>query len=103
MLSWNCFDLKKVIVGRDMRESSPSLYKAFVKGVTESGADVIDIGLVDTPAVYFASGTYKAFGVVITASHNPKEYNGLKLVKSEAVPLTNATGLKRYSKTHTKE
>lgn len=92
------FKLKKVIVGRDMRLSSPSLRDAFVKGATESGAQVIDIGLVGTPAVYYASGTYKAFGVMITASHNPKEYNGLKLVKTGAVPLTNATGLKKIQK-----
>lgn len=87
------FKLKKVIIGRDMRVSSPSLHDAFVTGVRDAGADVIDIGMVSTPAVYFASGTYDAFGVMITASHNPKEYNGLKLVKAGAVPLTNATGL----------
>lgn len=92
------FKLKKVVVGRDMRVSSPSLYDAFVAGVLDSGADVIDVGMVGTPAVYFASGTYKAFGVMITASHNPKEYNGLKLVKTGAIPLTNATGLKEIQK-----
>ena len=83
------FDLKKVIVGMDMRISSPSLRDAFVAGVMDSGAEVLDIGLVDTPAVYFASGSYDTFGVMITASHNPKEYNGLKLVQSGAIPLNN--------------
>lgn len=92
------FKLKKVVVGRDMRLSSPSIRDAFVKGATDSGADVIDVGMVGTPAVYFASGTYKAFGVMITASHNPKEYNGMKLVKTGAIPLTNATGLKDIQK-----
>ncbi len=88
------FELKKVIVGRDKRNSSPSLRNAFVDGVIDSGADVLDIGLVDTPAVYFASGTFNEYGVMITASHNPKQYNGLKLVKAGAIPLTNKTGLK---------
>ena len=87
------FKLKQVIVARDMRESSPALHDAFVAGARESGANVIDLGMVGTPALYYASGTYKSFGVMITASHNPKEYNGLKLVKKGAVPLTNDSGL----------
>lgn len=87
------FSLKKIIVARDMRVSSPSLRNAFVAGARDSGADVLDIGMVDTPGLYYASGTYKLYGVMITASHNPMEYNGLKLVKSGAVPLTNKTGL----------
>ena len=87
------YKLKKVILGRDMRVSSVSLRKAFVKGVTDQGAEVIDIGLVDTPAVYYASGKYKAHGAMITASHNPKQYNGIKLVKPGAVPLTEEDGL----------
>lgn len=90
--------LKQVIVARDMRLSSPGLRDAFVAGARASGADVIDLGMVGTPALYYASGTYKSFGVMITASHNPKEYNGLKLVKRGAVPLTNASGLLKVLK-----
>lgn len=87
------FSLHTVIVARDMRLSSPALQNAFVAGVRDSGADVMDIGAVDTPALYYASGTYNLPGVVITASHNPRQYNGLKLVCAGAVPLTNKTGL----------
>ncbi|MCI0532941.1 phosphomannomutase/phosphoglucomutase, partial [bacterium] len=87
------YGLKEVIVGRDMRLSSPSLRNAFVRGAKAQGANVIDIGLADTPAVYFSSGTYAKYGVMITASHNPKEFNGLKLVKSGAIPLTDTDGL----------
>lgn len=92
------FKLKEVLVARDMRESSPALRDAFVKGAKESGANVIDLGMVGTPALYYASGTMNCFGVMITASHNPKEYNGLKLVKKGAIPLTNASGLLKVLK-----
>lgn len=88
------FNLKQVVVGRDMRLSSPALRDAFVRGAAESGANVIDLGLIATPMMYYASGTMESFGVMITASHNPKEYNGLKLVKTGAVPLTNTSGLR---------
>lgn len=87
------FILKKVLVARDMRLSSPALHEAFVRGVADAGATVIDIGMVHTPLLYFASGTLKLPGVMITASHSPREYNGLKLVFSEAVPLTEKHGL----------
>ncbi len=87
------FKYKKVIVARDMRLSTPQLYEAFVKGATDSGAAVIDIGKVHTPAMYYASGTMQLPGVMITASHSPKEYNGMKLVYPGAVPLTEANGL----------
>jgi len=92
------FSLTEVIVARDMRLSSPALRRAFVAGVRDSGADVLDIGEVDTPALYYASGTYKLPGVMITASHNPKQYNGLKLVLSGAIPLTNKSGLHTIQK-----
>jgi len=87
------FGYKKILVARDMRLSTPSLHEAFIKGVVDSGADVVDIGLVHTPALYFASGTMDLPGVMITASHSPKEYNGLKLVHAQAIPLTEKNGL----------
>ncbi|MCA9354464.1 MAG: phosphomannomutase/phosphoglucomutase [Candidatus Kaiserbacteria bacterium] len=87
------FKYKKVLVARDMRLSTPALHAAFVKGATDSGADVIDLGQVHTPALYFASGTMNLPGVMITASHSPKQYNGLKLVHAQAIPLTEKYGL----------
>lgn len=92
------FKLTQVVVARDMRLSSPALHEAFVDGVRDAGANVIDIGLMETPALYYASGALDAYGVVITASHNPKEYNGLKLVKAGAIPLTGRTGLNEIKK-----
>jgi len=88
------FSLTKLLVGRDMRISSPSLHNAFIAGATDAGALVIDVGLVTTPMLYFASATWSLYGVMITASHNPAIYNGLKLVLPGAIPLTNKTGLK---------
>ncbi len=90
--------LKKVLVGRDMRVSSPDLRRAFIAGVQDSGASVVDLGQVGTAAVYFASGEYDLPGVVITASHNPAEYNGLKLITAGAVPVTSKTGLRAIKK-----
>jgi len=87
------FKLTTILVGRDVRLSSPSLFDSFVQGATTSGCDVIDIGLIDTPCLYFASGSRNEYGVMITASHNPAQYNGFKLVMPDAVPLTNTTGL----------
>ncbi|HJN57367.1 MAG: phosphomannomutase/phosphoglucomutase [Candidatus Woesearchaeota archaeon] len=84
---------KEVIVGHDMRVSSPKLSKAFINGVNDSGADAIDIGMVSTDALYFASGFLKRPGVMLTASHNPKEYNGIKFCKENAVPINEDTGL----------
>ena len=89
---------KTVLVARDMRISSPALFEAFCKGVTDAGANVIDLGLVHTPVLYFASATLKLPGVVITASHSPKEFNGLKLVLPGAIPLTETIGLKQIRK-----
>jgi len=75
---------KRVAVGRDMRLSSPALFKAITEGIMEQGADVFDMGQVPTECLYFAVGgrDFDA-GVMITASHNPKEYNGFKMVKKE--------------------
>ena len=87
-----------VLVARDMRLSSPVLHEAFCKGITDAGADVIDLGLVTTPMLYFASGSMNLPGVVITASHSPKQFNGFKLVLAGAIPLTENKGLKAIRK-----
>jgi len=85
---------KKIVVGRDMRLSSPALHAACVQGATDAGASVVDLGLVTTPMLYFASATMKLPGIMITASHSPKDHNGLKLVMPGAVPLTERSGLR---------
>jgi phosphomannomutase len=85
---------KKVVVGRDMRPHSTPLFDALAKGMTEQGADVINIGLCSTPMSYFANGKLGADGsIIITASHNPGEWNGFKLCKAQAVPISGATGI----------
>lgn len=85
---------KKVVVARDMRPHSVNLFSALAKGLTEQGADVIDIGLASTPMSYHANGKLKADGsIMITASHNPGEWNGFKLCKADAVPISGATGI----------
>ncbi len=85
---------KKIAVGRDCRVSSDSLFKAFADGATALGADVIDLGLCSTPISYFGNGTLGCdASVMITASHNPKEYNGFKLCRAAAVPISGATGI----------
>jgi len=86
---------KGVIVGYDMRVSSPKLSKAFMKGVNDAGANAIDIGEVSTDGLYFASGFLKKPGVMFTASHNPPKYNGLKFCKEKAVPINEDTGLNK--------
>lgn len=87
------FSYTEVVVGYDMRMSSPSLVEAFMRGVEDAGANVLVVGLVSSPMLYFASGSLALPGVMITASHSGPEYNGLKLVAPGAVPLTNPTGL----------
>ncbi len=89
---------KKIIIGRDMRLSSNSLFNALFRGITESGCNIIDIGLIDTPALYFASGFYKMPGIMITASHNPAEYNGIKIVKAGAIAVDFKNGLNEIKK-----
>lgn len=71
----------EVIVGMDVRSTGPSLKKSLIEGLTKSGVSVIDIGVVSTDAFYFAAGTKKIPGLMVTASHNPPEYNGVKMVK----------------------
>ena len=85
---------KKVVVGRDMRPHSADLFEGLAKGLTAQGADVIDLGLSSTPQSYFANGTLKAEGsIMITASHNPGEWNGFKLCLADAVPISGVTGI----------
>ena len=84
----------KVLVGRDARVSSPEIHEYLLKGITDAGADVYDVGLATTPMVYFGTANYgfKA-SVQITASHNPAEYNGLKVSRENALPVGFDTGL----------
>jgi len=90
---------KKVVVARDCRKSSDALFDAFAKGLVDEGVNVIDVGMASTPMSYFANGTLKADGsVMITASHNTKEWNGCKLCKANAVPISGATGIKDIEK-----
>ncbi len=91
----------EVVVGRDMRTSSPALAAACIEGARSAGASVIDLGLVATPQLYFASGSQNLPGVMVTASHSPAAYNGMKLVHPGAVPVTGATGLKAIQRSVT--
>ena len=82
------FEPRRIAVGRDMRVSSPSMAAALIRGATEGGADVLDLGLVGTEMVYFAVGELELDGgVAVTASHNPKEYTGMKIVRRGALPV----------------
>jgi phosphomannomutase len=82
-----------VVVGHDMRPSSPGMARAFAEGAAAAGADVTLIGLASTDQLYFASGTLGLPGVMFTASHNPAQYNGIKMCRAHAVPLGMDTGL----------
>ncbi|MBE0662041.1 MAG: phosphomannomutase/phosphoglucomutase [Bacteroidales bacterium] len=84
----------KVLVGRDIRSSSDVIFQALTNGITDAGADAYDMGLTTTPMVYWATAKYGFnASVQITASHNPKEYNGLKVSRTEALPVGFDTGL----------
>ncbi len=86
---------RSIVVGRDMRLSSNDFAEAVIRGLTEAGADVFDIGLCGTEQVYFATTFLKASGgIMVTASHNPADYNGLKLVREEARPISADSGLR---------
>ena len=90
---------KSMVIGRDVRESSPLLSAALAKGITEAGCDVIDLGLCGTEMIYFATPFLDADGgVMITASHNPPEYNGLKFVKKGSKPMGYGSGLSDVEK-----
>lgn len=82
-----------VVIGHDMRESSPGLAEAFAEGVTGQGVDVINIGLASTDMLYFASGRLDLPGAMFTASHNPARYNGIKLCRAGAAPVGQDSGL----------
>ena len=88
-----------VIVGHDMRPSSVPLVKAFIEGATLAGADVVDVGLASTDLVYFAAGSLDAPAAMFTASHNPAQYNGIKLCRAGAAPVGEATGLTQIKDT----
>jgi len=85
---------RAVVVGRDMRPSGARLFEAFARGATEAGADVVDVGMVSTDALYFAVGKFGyQGGVMITASHNPAQYNGMKFTRDLAQAISLDTGL----------
>src|SRR5437763_13376344 len=87
-------EAKRIAVGRDMRLSSPALAAAFIDGVTSQGADVVDFGMMSTDMLYFAVAREGLEGgVQITASHNPKQYNGMKMVRRDALPLSGEAGI----------
>ncbi|WP_458116334.1 phosphomannomutase/phosphoglucomutase [Arthrobacter sp. D2-10] len=82
-----------ILVGGDMRPSSPEFSEAFAEGATARGADVIFLGQISTDELYYASGTFNAAGVTFTASHNPAQYNGMKMSRPGAVPVSSESGL----------
>ena len=88
---------KRIAVSRDMRLSSPSVAAAFIEGARAQGADVVDYGMMGTDMMYYAvARDSHDGGVQITASHNPKEYNGIKMVRREAFPLSGDAGHQRH-------
>jgi phosphomannomutase len=88
------FEPKRIAVGRDMRVSSPTMAAAVIEGAAEAGAEVVDVGLVGTEMVYFAVGDLELDGgIQVTASHNPKEYTGMKIVRRGAMPVGGDSGL----------
>ncbi|MBD3354566.1 phosphomannomutase/phosphoglucomutase, partial [Candidatus Woesearchaeota archaeon] len=84
----------EVLVGRDGRLSSPKLFEALTEGIMDQGANIIDIGLASTPMFYFGAAKAPA-AIMVTASHNPKEYNGFKFCRENAVPISYDTGIDR--------
>ncbi|MFA6193510.1 MAG: phosphomannomutase/phosphoglucomutase [Parcubacteria group bacterium] len=84
----------KIVVGCDMRVSSPALKNRLMQGLTDGGMEVVDIGLASTPTFYFAVAHFEYDGgILVSASHNPKEYNGFKIVRSKAMPVSGDTGI----------
>lgn len=97
-------EVKEILVGRDGRDSSPALFGALCDGITDAGCDVCDMGIVTTPMVYYFTHQYGFEGsVMVTASHNPKEFNGFKISRKDARPVGYDSGLSRlehYVKEH---
>ena len=90
---------KSIAIGRDMRVSSDELFDYLVRGINDNGVDVIDLGLISTDGLYFAVGKYGyEGGVMITASHNPKQYNGFKICREHAEPVSGSEGLDQILK-----
>ena len=88
-------NVRKILVGRDMRLSSDSLFRSLSRGIIEQGSDVINIGMCSSPMCNFACNFLKAdASVMITASHNPKEYNGFKFTRKQAIPISEDTGIR---------
>ncbi len=88
------FEPRRIAVGRDMRLSSPTMQEAVMRGAAAAGCDVLDLGLVGTEMVYFAVGSLGLEGgIMVTASHNPKQYTGMKLVRRGALPVGGESGL----------
>src|ERR671934_1686523 len=88
------FEPKAIAVGRDMRLSSPAMAEAVIRGASEGGAAVKDIGMIGTEMVYFAVGHLELDGgITVTASHNPKDYTGMKIVRRGALPVGGESGL----------
>src|SRR3954463_10708173 len=88
------FEPRRMAIGRDMRLSSPQMAEAVIRGAADEGAEVLDLGLVGTEMVYFAVGALELEGgIMVTASHNPKEYTGMKIVRRGALPVGGESGL----------
>jgi len=88
------FELERVAVGRDMRVSAPSMARAAIEGAADGGADVLDVGMVGTEMVYYAVGKLGLDGgIMVTASHNPRQYTGMKIVRAGALPVGGESGL----------
>src|SRR4051794_35139800 len=88
-------DVPQIAIGRDMRVSSPALAAALIDGITAGGVDVVDLGMTSSDELYFAVGKYGyPAGVMVSASHNPAQYNGFKLCRAGAVPISSDTGLR---------
>ena len=86
---------RKILIGRDDRISSPEIFENLCRGINDAGADVYDAGLTTTPMIYWGTAKYDFdASVMITASHNPKEYNGMKVSGKNALPIGYDTGLK---------
>ncbi|WP_257162239.1 phosphomannomutase/phosphoglucomutase [Corynebacterium cystitidis] len=88
---------KTIAVGYDMRPSSPELAAAFAEGATSQGLDVLNLGLTSTDELYYAAGTFDCAGAMFTASHNPAQYNGIKLCRAGATPVSQDSGLAEIS------